>query len=115
MVQFWQILLLVVIFCAVVLAVEETVRIVLSSGDQTKRVNRRLTMLASGMEHAEVYSALVRKPSLPFDSDPLLVQFYERFVLYCRQTGMQLSPLRLLTFVIGIALVMWVFTLFTVH
>jgi tight adherence protein B len=115
MVQFWQILLLIVIFCAVVLAVEETVRLVLSSGDQNKRVNRRLTMLASGMQHAEVYSSLVRKPTLPFDSDPSLVQLYERFALYCRQAGLQMSPFQLLTYFAGIALVIWLFSLFTLH
>jgi tight adherence protein B len=72
-------------------------------------------MLASGMQHAEVYSSLVRKPTLPFDSDPSLVQLYERFALYCRQAGLQMSPFQLLTYFAGIALVIWLFSLFTLH
>jgi tight adherence protein B len=113
--QFVLILLLVLIFSAVVLAVEATARLLFSFGDQNKRVNRRLTMLASGMQHAEVYSALVRRPALPFDSDPALVRLYERFALFCRQAGLQMSPLRLLGFLLAIALGMWVATLFTVR
>src|SRR5271168_488215 len=112
--QFAGIILLVVIFCAVVLAVEATMRIVFSFGDQNKRVNRRLTMLASGMQHAEVYSTLVRRPTLPFDSDPAIVALYERLALYCRQAGLQMSPLRLLATLGVITLAMWAVTLFTV-
>lgn len=79
MVQYAGVFLSVVIFIAVVLTVQGMSQIMWTVGDQNKRVNRRLTMLASGMQHAEVYAALVRKPGLPFGSDPTLVQLYDRF------------------------------------
>src|SRR5215469_16122733 len=101
------VILSVVIFIAVVLTVQGMSQIIWSVGDQNRRVNRRLTMLASGMQHAEVYAALVRKPTLPFSSDPELIQLYERFSLFCRQAGLQITPLRLLGYLAGAMLAMW--------
>src|SRR5215469_6682266 len=105
------VILSVVIFIAVVLTVQGMSQIIWSVGDQNRRVNRRLTMLASGMQHAEVYAALVRKPTLPFSNDPALIQLYDRIALYCRQAGLEISPLRLLGIVAGVALALWVVTL----
>ena len=45
-------------FVAVVLAVQGSAGLVLTARDRRERVNRRLTMLDSGMSHDEVYAAL---------------------------------------------------------
>jgi tight adherence protein B len=59
-------------------------------------------MLASGMEHSKVYAALVRKPLVGDGHSILFLRFYEKFALYCRQAGLEGSPLRVPAFV-GIA------------
>ena len=115
MAQYAGVIFAVVIFVAVVLTVQGMSQLIWASGDQNKRVNRRLTMLASGMQHAEVYSALVRKPSMPFGSDPALIEIYDRFALYCRQAGLSIAPFRLIGLVAGIALAIWAIMLFTVR
>ena len=59
-------------------------------------------MLASGMKPAEVYASLVRQPLAGAGQNAILVRFYDRFALYCRQAGLEGSPLRLLSLV-GVA------------
>ncbi len=95
-------LIYVLAFIAMVLVVQGVAGILFSSRDQTQRTNRRLTMLASGMEHADVYAALVRRPLIGEGHSILFLRLYDKFALYCRQAGLEGSPLRLLSFV-GIA------------
>lgn len=106
--QYGTALFSVVVFVAVVLVVQAASQLFQSFGDQNQRVNRRLTLLASGMRHDEVYAALVRKPASPFGEDPDLDRLYERFATYCRQAGVENSPLRLLWIFAGVALATWV-------
>jgi tight adherence protein B len=102
-------LVYVLAFMAMAVAVQGAANIFFESRDRTQRTNRRLTMLASGMDHAEVYAALVRKPvsSATHKFFPL----YSRFDLYCRQAGVETSPLKVLS-LLGIATTgLWVASL----
>lgn len=113
--QYTLAILSVLIFVAVVIAVQAVLHFFFSVGDKNQRVNRRLTMLASGMQHAEVYAALVRKPTLPFNGDPELTRLYERFSVFCRQAGLQMTPLRFLSYLVGATLVLWAISLFALR
>jgi len=91
----------VLTFIAIVAAVQGVADVFYSSRDWRQQTNRRLTMLASGMKHSEVYAALVRRP-LGDQSQNFFLRFYDRFALFSRQAGLQGSPLQILLFV-GIA------------
>jgi tight adherence protein B len=92
-------LIYVLAFIAMVLAVQAVAGLVFSSRDRAQRTNRRLAMLASGLDHSEVYASLVRQPLVGAGQNIFLVRLYGRFALYCRQAGLEGSPLRLLSFV----------------
>src|SRR5579872_6244588 len=102
MAQLFVPLICVLAFIAMILAVQGVAGVVFSSRDQAQRTNRRLTMLASGMSHSDVYSALVRRPVSRPGQHIFLVRFYDRLALYCRQAGIETAPLKLLSMV-GIA------------
>lgn len=96
----------VLAFVAVVVLVQAVARLVFSSRDRTRRVNRRLTMLESGMSRDEIFSALVRrapggKAAGRFDA------LYERMELYLRQAGLLASPARLGAITAGLAGALW--------
>ena len=54
----WRILIIVS-----VLLVQTIANLIFRERDKNKRVNRRLTMQASGMDRDAIYSTLVRNPS----------------------------------------------------
>ncbi len=93
-------LIYVLAFIAMVIAVQGVASVIFSSRDRTQRTNRRLTMLASGLEHSQVYAALVRQPLAAAGRNVILLRQYDRFSLYCRQAGLEGSPLRALSFVV---------------
>ena len=68
-------------------------------------------MRASGMQPAEVYAALVRRSSLPFDTDPSLVRLYDKLSIYLRQADVQMSPLRIFAIFGAAAAAMWLVSL----
>ena len=98
-------LIYVLAFIAMVVAVQSVANIFFSSRDKTERTNRRLTMLASGMTHSEVYAALVRRPVSGPARNAQLTRYYDTLVRYYRQAGLEGSPLRALIMV-GLASVM---------
>jgi tight adherence protein B len=77
---------------------------VFSTRDQVQRINRRLTMLESGMSHEQVFAALVRKPGLSRDG---LAHYLDRLSTYFRQAGLTISPLRLIIITAAVAVVLW--------
>src|SRR5689334_21696269 len=89
-------LIYVLAFIAMVLAVQGVASVVFSSRDQVQRTNRRLTMLASGMKHSDVYSKLIRRPIGGPSRNIFLLRLYDRFSNYCRQAGIETAPLQLL-------------------
>ena len=85
-------LVYVLVFIAMVMAVQGIASITFSSRDRAERINRRLSMLASGMSQSEVYATLVRRPLTSPSQNALLLKFYDRFALYYRQAGFEGSP-----------------------
>ena len=61
--QFVAPMIYVLAFLAVVLLIQAVGSMILASSDQNKRVNRRLTLMASGMDRDTVFATLVRNPS----------------------------------------------------
>jgi tight adherence protein B len=95
-------LIYVLTFVAIIAAVQGAADVLFSSRDQAQRTNRRLTMLASGMEHSKVYAALVRRPTGSPSQNVFWLRLYNKFALQHQQAGLEGSPLRVLSFV-GIA------------
>jgi len=97
----WIVLAYILAFVAVVMIVQAVATVAFSAGDRTRRVNRRLDLLQSGMSRDEVFEALVkRKPQGAMaDAAP---DFYERASRYFRQAGILVTPQR---FVISVAVV----------
>ena len=60
-------LILILAFAAVVVLVQGIAGLVFTAGDKAQRVNRRLTMLHSGMDPKSVYTTLVRSPGVTGD------------------------------------------------
>ncbi len=56
-------------------------------------------MLASGLEHSQVYASLVRQPLEMAGRNAILLRFYDQFALFCRQAGLEGSPMRYLSWV----------------
>lgn len=104
-------LIYVLAFVAVVLTIQTLVSLVFSAGDRTRRVNRRLTMLESGMKPDEVYSALVRRTAAVNIGGQRLNGLYERFATRVRQSGVDTTPLRLLLIAAGAAAALWLVSL----
>jgi len=97
--QTFTVIIYVLTFIAAVAVVQGVADIFLASRDRRERTNRRLTMLASGMAHADVYSALVRTPLTSRSKNIFVLRYYERLSLFLRQAGLQISPLQVLFFV----------------
>jgi tight adherence protein B len=97
----------VLAFLAVVLAVQGVAGLIFSSRDLAQRTNRRLTMLASGMDRSQVYAALVRRPTPGTGSNIHLLWLYEKFANRCRQAGVEIAPPRLLTYVGMASAALW--------
>ena len=97
---------LVLAFVAVVMIVQAIASAVFSTGDRTRRVNRRLSLLQSGMARDKVYETLLRRPAggaLATAAPDL----YERAAVYCGQAGISFSPQRLAVFVGAASLLLW--------
>jgi tight adherence protein B len=99
-----QPLIYVLAFVAVVVLVQAAGGILFSSRDRSRRLNRRLTMLESGMKHDDVYAALIRDTTPPGVD---LLGIHQRLWTYCRQAGLSMSPIRLLTIVAAVATLLW--------
>ena len=100
-------LIYVVAFVAVVLLAQVVMTVFFSTRDRTRRVNRRLTMLESGMKPAEVHAALVRVSADTEPTNMLLRAVFRRLPLYLQQAGIETAPTALLTYVAGAAFALW--------
>ena len=97
----------VLAFLAVVLAIQGVASIVFSASERTKGINRRLSMLKSGMAPEDVLSALVRRTSAPNIRNERLLGAYDALTVYCRQAGLTITPLRLIAFVAIATVSLW--------
>jgi tight adherence protein B len=105
------VLILGLAFIAVVLAVQSIASLLFSSRDSTKRVNRRLAMLESGMDAREVYTQLVRRPPTMKIGNSRLDGLYERGAVFLGQSGLAITPVRLVLLVAGVAAALWLVSL----
>lgn len=102
-------LVYVLAFIAVVLAVQTVASLVFASREKNKRVNRRLTMLDSGMSHEEVYSTLVRSET--GHAPARLAGIEKTLSAQLRQADMSISASRLMLVVALAAAGLWLFSL----
>ena len=100
-------LILVLAFAAVVVLVQGLAGMVFTAGDKAQRVNRRLTMLHSGMDPKSVYSTLVRKPGATGEAQNPLKRFVEYIETLQRQGGLDVSPQRLFIIAAAVGAVLW--------
>jgi len=101
-------LILVVTLVAVVLIVQSVASLVFASGDRSRRVNRRLTLLDSGMKPKDVYETLVRTSTPPNIGGERVADLHLRMSDYIRQAGLGVTPLRLLLLWAGGTAALWV-------
>ena len=93
-------------FVAVVAVVVTVAQVVFQISDRTRQVNRRLTLMASGMSPQDVYTTLMRKN--PVDAlSTAAPGLYERASLYCRQAGLSIGPARFAIIVVLVATALW--------
>jgi tight adherence protein B len=104
-------LIYVLAFLAVVIVVQTGAGMFNSARDKHRQVNRRLTMLQSGMRPEAVYSALVKRTPAGGPSDGRLAGVYERLWSFCQQAGGTLTPQRLLTLVAAATGGLWFLSL----
>jgi tight adherence protein B len=115
MAPFFTPLIYVLAFIAVVVLVQTLAGVFLSSGDRKRQINRRLTMLDSGLSPDHVYSSLVRRTAAPNFGGATVAALHERADLFCRQAGVAVTPTRLLAVAGAIAAVLWIIGLTFTH
>lgn len=97
----------VLAFLAVVLGIQSVASLIFAARERNRGVNRRLSMLKSGMVPEDVYANLVRHSAAPNLRNRQLLGAYAALATYCRQAGVSITPLRLLALVGAGALVLW--------
>lgn len=102
---------LVLAFVAAVLAGQTIFDLLLSAREQTRRVNRRLTLMAGGMSQDKVYEALVRDPRGSWIDRSAFGALYGRAALYLRQAGIAAGPLQVLGVTAAVAAGLWLLAL----
>jgi len=93
-------LICVFVFAIVILAVQSLSNMLFAARDKTERINRRMTMLDSGLRPDEVYAALVRKPEPISESNRTIAELHDKIWTYCRQAGLSVSPTYLVSAVL---------------
>lgn len=108
--QFVAPMIYVLAFVAVFLLIQAGVGLVLSS-DQNKRVNRRLTLMASGLDRDAVFATLVRNPaSLNRQSGPM-GELHEVLNLQLKKAGLAVTPVQFLSYVAMVGTGVWLLCL----
>lgn len=100
-------LILVLAFLGVVALVQGLSSAVFANRDRNKRVNRRLTMLGSGMEGRQVYEALVRRRATPNMRSAWAMNLVERINNSIAQAAISISLPQFAGIVAGMAVVIW--------
>lgn len=105
-------LILVLAFLGVTALVQALAGIVFANRDRNRRVNRRLSMLGSGMESRQVYEALVRRPAVPKTGSAWAMSMAEKANNIIAQGGLSISLIQLGAIVGGGAVILWMFSTF---
>ncbi|WP_332767100.1 type II secretion system F family protein [Phenylobacterium sp.] len=102
---------LVFAFVATVLAIQAGATMMFASRARRKRVNRRLTLLESGVPAKQVYESLVRRQSTS-GLGGIGGRLFDRAGRYLGQAGLTISPLRLLAYAGGAVAGLWMLSTF---
>ena len=113
--QFIFPLIFVFAFLGAVMLVQGAAALVFAGREKARRVNRRLSMLESGMDRREVYETLVRRPASPKFSSLALVRAHDRAAVYLQQAGVSVPPMRVAAYAIAAALAMWGLAIFVLR
>jgi tight adherence protein B len=100
----------VLAFVAVFLLIQAGVGLI-SSSDQTKRVNRRLTLMASGMDRDAVFATLVRNPASVGRHTGALAEAHESVNLRLKQAGLAITPIQFISYVAMVGTGLWLLCL----
>jgi tight adherence protein B len=109
--QFIAPMIYVLAFVAVFLLIQAVASLVIASTDQNKRVNRRLTLLAQGLDRDAVFNTLVRNPASIGKQEGPLGEFHEELNLRLKQAGLSITPLQFLSYVAMAATGVWLLAL----
>jgi tight adherence protein B len=96
--QFIAPMIYVLAFVAVFLLIQAGIGLVLSS-DQNKRVNRRLTLMASGLDRDAVFATLVRDPASLNRQSGAMGDLHEALNLRLNQAGLATTPVQFASYV----------------
>lgn len=108
--QFVAPMIYVLAFVAVFLLIQAGIGVILSS-DQNKRVNRRLTLMASGLNRDAVYTTLVRNPAGLNRQRGAMAEFHEGLNLRLKQAGLAVTPIQFTSYVAIIGTGLWLLCL----
>jgi tight adherence protein B len=86
----------VLAFVAAAMMAQAVAGLLFTNRDRSRRVNRRMTLLDSGMDRQQVLELLVKKPVAPAFKDVRLIRAYDKAVNFLGQAGISLSPLHIL-------------------
>lgn len=100
-------LILVLAFVAVATLAQTLGGAYLESRAKSQRVNRRLTLLESGMDQRQVYETLIRQRAAPKIENARLLAAYLRASRYMAQGGLRISPLVLIGIWWAVAVAIW--------
>src|ERR1700748_1740359 len=108
--QFVAPMIYVLAFVAVFLLMQAAAGLVLSN-DQSKRVNRRLTLMASGMHRDTVYATLVRNPGRAGQRTGAIAEDPESLNLRLKQAGLTITPIQFISYVAMVGTALWLVSL----
>lgn len=109
--QFIAPMIYVLAFVAVVLLIQAIASVILASTDQNKRVNRRLTLMAQGMDRDAVFGALVRNPASIGKHSGALGEYHESLNLRLKQAGLAITPIQFVSYVAMAGTGLWLLSL----
>lgn len=108
-------MVLVLAFVAVVLGAQALLGLFMGAREHGRRVNRRLTLMASGMAQEQVYQTLLRKPRASWIGRTPYGALHDRAALYCRQAGLSAGPLQVVGFTAAAAGGLWLVAMVFLH
>ena len=109
--QFVAPMIYVLAFLAVVLLIQAVGSVILASSDQNKRVNRRLTLLASGMDRDAVFGTLVLNPATIGRQGGALGEYHEALNLRLKQAGLAVTPMQFVSYVAMVGTGLWLLSM----
>src|SRR5258708_533029 len=104
-------LIYVLAFVAVVILAQAIAGLLFASGDRTRRINRRLTMLSTGMNRDDVYKNLIRQSAAPHVGGARVLRAYKAAERYCHQAGLSVPLSRIAVISAAGAAVLWLVAL----